>query len=108
MKDTKKKKLENAGWRVASASELLGLSAEEAALIELKLLLARSVREHRERKGLTQSALAELIGSSQSRVAKMEAPEGDVSLDLLVRGLLALGVSRQQLGRLIGSRRSAA
>lgn len=108
MKERKKKMLKKAGWKVGSASDFLGLSDEETAFIELKLLLAQSVREHRERKGLTQGELAELMGSSQSRVAKMEAAEADVSIDLLVRALLALGMSRQQLGRLIGSKRSAA
>ncbi len=108
MKDAKKKKLKKAGWKLGSASDFLGLTDEESAFIELKLLLAQSVREYRERKALTQEQFADLIGSSQSRVAKMEAAESDVSIDLLVRGLLALGVSRQQLGRLIGSKKSAA
>jgi transcriptional regulator with XRE-family HTH domain len=41
--------------------------------------------------GLTQVALAKKIKSSQSRVAKMEAGDPSVSIDLLVRSLIALG-----------------
>jgi len=37
MDKSKKKRLKEAGWRVGSASEFLQLSAEEQALIELKL-----------------------------------------------------------------------
>ena len=33
--------------------------------------------------------------SSQSRVAKMEAGDPSVSLDLLIRALLVLGISRR-------------
>jgi phage-related protein/DNA-binding XRE family transcriptional regulator len=108
MKDAKRNKLRKAGWKVGSAADFLGLTAEEAALIELKLLLAANLRERRERAGLTQEQLAEHLGSSQSRVAKMEAAEVGVSMDLLIRGLLVLGVTRRELGRLIGGKRSAA
>lgn len=108
MKNHKKKKLEKAGWKIGSAAEFLELSSLEDALIELKLVLADSLRDRREAQGLTQAEVAELIGSSQSRVAKMESAEADVSIDLLIRALLALGITRRQLGRMIGSPRSAA
>ncbi len=70
--------------------QFLGLSDEEVAFVDLKLALAQSLRSRRERKELTQNRLAELIESSQSRVAKMEAGDRTVSLDLLVRSLLAM------------------
>ena len=108
MKNAKKKKLEKAGWKVGSTSEFLGLTEQEEAFIELKLLLAECLRSRREDKEMTQAEVAELIGSSQSRIAKMESAEAEVSIDLLVRALLALGITRRQLGRLIGSSRSAA
>jgi DNA-binding XRE family transcriptional regulator len=99
MKLEKKKRLEAAGWRVGTVSEFLGLTDEEAALIELKLDLARAVRAERVRRHLTQEELGKLLGSSQSRVAKMEAGDPTVSIDLLVRSLLRLGASRRDLVR---------
>ena len=103
MDNTKKKKLEAAGWRVGTTQDFLGLSNEESAFIEVKLTLSRRFKEQRTRQGLTQEQAASLLKSSQSRVAKMEAGDVSVSLDLLVRSLLALGVSRKDLGRMIGS-----
>ncbi|MCL4686715.1 helix-turn-helix transcriptional regulator [Myxococcota bacterium] len=108
MRKAKKARLESAGWKVGSAQEFLGLTAEEAAFIELKLVLARSLRQKRERKGLTQTELAELIESSQSRVAKMEAGDRTVSLDLLVRSLLVMGTTKRELARIIAEPKRAA
>jgi hypothetical protein len=51
--------------------------------------------------------IVDLIGSSQSRVAKMEAGDPTVSVDLLIRTLLTLGVNRKQVGRAIGAAASA-
>ena len=99
MKLEKKKRLETAGWRVGTVSEFLGLTDEETALIELKLDLARAVKAERSRRQMTQEELGRLLGSSQSRVAKMEAGDPTVSLDLLVRSLLRLGVNRRELVR---------
>ncbi len=52
-------------------------------------------------KDLTQIQLASLLGSSQSRVAKVEAADTSVSLDLLIRSLLAMGASNRELARYI-------
>ena len=100
MKNEKRKKLEAAGWKVGTASQLLGLSKEEAELVELKLALAQGLRLRREARRLTQGRLAKLIGSSQSRVAKMEA-DSTVTLDLLLRSLLATGATRRELAKII-------
>ena len=108
MKKAKRARLEAAGWKVGTVQELLGLSDEEMEFIELKLALARSLRSRRERKGLTQTQLARLIESSQSRVAKMEAGDRSVSLDLLVRSLLAIGTTKRELARIISAPRRAA
>jgi hypothetical protein len=35
------------------------------------------------------------------RVAKLEGADAAVSLDLLIRGLLALGASRREIGRVL-------
>jgi len=100
MKKSKKKRLEAAGWRVGSTAEFLDLSPEEEAFIELKLALAQSLRDRRRRRKLTQTQLARLLKSSQSRVAKMESSDPSVSLDLLVRSLLILGASPRDLARI--------
>ncbi len=99
MKPEKRKRLEAAGWRVGTASEFLGLTDEEAALIELKLDLARAVKAERMRRKMTQEELGERLGSSQSRVAKMEGGDPSVSIDLLIRALLRLRVNRRDLVR---------
>jgi ribosome-binding protein aMBF1 (putative translation factor) len=101
MNSVKRKRLENAGWALGDTTQFLNLSDEENRFIELKLALASAVRELRERKGLTQSALAAMLGSSQSRVAKMEAADHSVSLDLLMRSLFAIGASTTEIAKWI-------
>jgi DNA-binding XRE family transcriptional regulator len=94
-------RLKASGWRAGSAADFLDLSPQEAAFIELKLALADLLRDTRTRHGWTQVQVAQQLGSSQSRIAKMEAADATVSLDLLVRSLLALGASREEVGRVI-------
>ena len=103
MRTEKRKRLESAGWRVSDAREFLALSEDEAQFVEIKLALARRLRELREKRHWTQAELAKRMGSSQSRVAKMEAADVTVSVDLLVRSLLAIGADRRELGRIVGS-----
>lgn len=104
MREEKRRRLEARGWKVGSTQEFLRLTDEEAAYIELKLRLAESLRKRRRRRRLTQVDLARLVRSSQSRVAKMEAGDPSVSLDLLIRSLLALGTSNLELSRIISAR----
>ena len=106
MDDKKKKRLRKKGWAEGDAKDFLGLSDEEAAYIELKLALSRKLRQRRARKKLTQAQLARMIKSSQSRVAKMEAGDPSVSIDLLIRSLLALGASRTELARIFTASRA--
>lgn len=101
MDKRKKERLAEKGWKTGSVAEFLDLSAEESAYIEMKLALSEKLRERRRRKKLTQAELAKAIESSQSRVAKMEAGDPTVTIDLLVKSLLALGVSKKELGRTI-------
>jgi predicted XRE-type DNA-binding protein len=101
MRSDKKKRLEAKGWKVGTTRDFLGLSSQEEAYIEIKLRLAESLRDQRQQRNMTQLEVAKVIKSSQSRVAKMEAGERSVSLDLLVRTLLAVGVSVDTLARLI-------
>lgn len=101
MKKDKRAKLEAAGWAVGSVKEFLGLSDADAALINMKLGLSRSLRDRRQKCGLSQVQLAEQLRSSQSRVAKMEAGDPSVSMDLLVSSLLLLGATSADLAKAI-------
>jgi DNA-binding XRE family transcriptional regulator len=101
MDKAKLDRLRAAGWRSGDAADFLGLSEEEAAFVELKLSLGDHLKRLRRENSWTQSEMAQRLGSSQSRVAKMEAADASVSVDLLVRSLLALGVSLQEVGRVI-------
>ncbi len=107
MKSTKKRRLERKGWKVGTVADFLHLSTEESAYIEMKLALSKNLHEWRKDKRLTQEQLARLLKSSQSRVAKMETGDPSVSLDLLVRSLLALGESRKSLAKALSGPRSA-
>ena len=102
MDPAKRARLEREGWQFGDAADFLELAPEEAAFIELKLALVEQLRRLRMATGWTQTQLALRIGSSQSRVAKMEAGDPSVSVDLLLRTLLALGASREELGSVIG------
>jgi predicted transcriptional regulator len=101
MRKGKKAKLETAGWVVGSVKDFLGLSEADAVFIEMKQALSRSLRDRRKKQGLSQVQLAERLQSSQSRVAKMEAGDPSVSMDLLVSSLLLLGASSADLANVI-------
>lgn len=104
MRVSKSEKLAARGWKVSDATEFLSLTPEEEALVELRLKLAEGLKDRRIRKRLTQVELAKAVNSSQSRVAKMEAGDPTVSLDLLVRSLIALGASNRDLAKIIAPR----
>ena len=101
MNAAKRKRLAAKGWKVGTVRDFLKLSSEEAAYVELKLALSKNLQETRREKRLTQEQLVRLLKSSQSRIAKMEAGDPTVSLDLLVRSLLMLGASRKTLARML-------
>jgi ribosome-binding protein aMBF1 (putative translation factor) len=107
MRKEKKRRSEAKGWRIGTVKDFLGLTEEESAYIELKIRLAEGLRQRRQAKGLSQLDLATKLQSSQSRVAKMEAGDPSVSLDLLIRSLITLGASHQELSRIIATRRAA-
>lgn len=105
MLEAKRRRLEAQGWRVGSVTEFLGLGPEEERYIELKLLLAEGLRRRRERQQLTRADAARLIRASPAQVAKMEEGDPSVSIDLLIRALLALGTSPGEMAELIGDKR---
>ncbi|HEY1373230.1 MAG TPA: helix-turn-helix transcriptional regulator [Candidatus Binatia bacterium] len=108
MREEKKKKLEAKGWKIGTVKEFLRLSDEEAAYVELKIKFASSLRERRIENRLSQAQLAKALKSSQSRIAKMEAGDPSVSLDLLIRSLLFLGITERELSKIISTPRRAA
>src|SRR5438309_11281178 len=93
MKKGKREKLKAAGWAVGSVQDFLGLSDADAALIEMKLPLSRTLRDRRQRRGVSQVELAKRLRSSQSRVAKMEAGDPPVSMAPLVTSPFVLAAS---------------
>lgn len=104
MKQSKRKRLESKGWKVGTVEEFLDLADDEASMIDIRLRLARALRAERERLSLTQTQLGRKLGSSQSRIAKMESGDTSVSLDLLVRSLLKLGARIDDVARHIGGK----
>jgi DNA-binding XRE family transcriptional regulator len=107
MREDKRKRLETKGWKVGGTAELLGLTPEEEAYIEIRLRLADGLKQRRTKRRVTQVALAKSVKSSQSRIAKMEAGDPTVSIDLLVRTLLALGASKRDVADLIAGSSSS-
>ena len=102
MTKSKKQKLEEAGFVETTVQEFLGLNEAETQLVELKVTLAKALRDRRIHDlRLSQQRLAERIGSSQSRVAKMEAGDPSVSMDLLMHALVCSGSTASDIGRMI-------
>ena len=90
MNDLRKKRLESAGFRVGSVAEFLNLTPSEEKYVNIKASLVMEVFTRRKKCHLTQAELAERVGTSQSRIAKLEAGDPSVSFDLLIRVLIAL------------------
>lgn len=101
MEPSKRRKIEDAGGRVVTVAEFLQLTPEQEAIVEIRLALSKSVKKMREQERLTQQKLAEKTNSSQSRVAKMEAADRSVSIDLLIKSLLALSATREDIAAAI-------
>ncbi len=97
MDKDKRKKLKKAGWNVGDTQGFLGLSDQEQQYIDIKLSLSHLLKHTRQKSGLTQTELARRMDSSQSRIAKMEGGEPGVSIDLIIRALLSLGVNQEEL-----------
>ncbi len=101
MNQAKRERLEASGWKVGTVADFLELTPEESALIEIKLALSRRLRERRQGQ-MTQAELAKKIHSSQPRIAKAESGDGSVSIELLLRAMLATGATPQDIGEAIG------
>jgi predicted XRE-type DNA-binding protein len=101
MDKRKKKILESKGYKVGTVQQFLDLTTEESEYIELKLALSEALVKKRRSTKLTQVQLAKILKSSQSRVAKMEKGDPSVSLDLLVKSLLAMGAKKENIAKAI-------
>jgi DNA-binding XRE family transcriptional regulator len=101
MNESKMKKLQTKGYKVGSVEEFLGMSTEESEYIELKLALSDALTKRRKKSNLTQAQLAKMLKSSQSRIAKMEKGDPTVSVDLLVKSLLAMGADKKSIAKAI-------
>lgn len=100
MDQAKRERLEAKGWKVGSVSDFLELTAEESVLVEIKLALSQHLKERRQ-KLMTQSELASKMSSSQPRIAKAENGDASVSIELLIRAMLATGATPQDIGQVI-------
>jgi len=100
MDQAKRERLEAKGWKVGSVSDFLDLTAEESVLVEIKLALSQNLKERRQ-KIMTQSELASKMSSSQPRIAKAENGDASVSIELLIRAMLATGATPQDIGQVI-------
>lgn len=103
MEHAKRKKLAADGWKVGGAEDLLGLSPPEAALVEVRVRLGHALRRSRAALGLSQEAFARRMGSSQSRVAKMEAGDPTVTVDLILSGLFEAGATTNDVARALST-----
>ena len=102
MEQKTQENLESKGWKVGTADDFLELSPEEEILVEIKLALSRSLKGRRQAQ-MTQAELADKIASSQPRVANAENGDDSVSIELLIRAILATGASPQEIGQVIAS-----
>ncbi len=102
MNSEKQKRLEAKGWKLGGIGDFLDLSPEESIIIEMRLALSRSLKERRS--SLMPALLvSSMISSSRPRVAMAENGHLSVSLELLIRAMLAIGASPQEIGQIVAT-----
>lgn len=102
MERAKQQRLEAKGWKIGNATDFLDLTLEESVIVEMRLALGRHLKERRKIL-MTQAELAAKISSSQPRVAMAENGDASVSIELLIRAMLATGASPQEIGQIIAN-----
>jgi DNA-binding XRE family transcriptional regulator len=102
METEKQQRLEAKGWKIGDTADFLRLTPEESVIVEMRLALSRRLKERRKTL-MTQVELAEKISSSQPRVAMAENGDTSVSIELLIRAMLATGASPQEIGQVIAT-----
>jgi DNA-binding XRE family transcriptional regulator len=100
MDQSKRECLESKGWKIGTVSDFLELTPEEAIFVEIKLALSQSLKERRQ-KLMTQNDAASKISSSEPRIAQAENGDASVSIELLIRAMLATGATPQDIGQVI-------
>ena len=100
MEAAKKKHLAEKGWKIGNVAEFLDLTPEETAIIEIKLALSRHLKERRQAL-MTQTELADKLNSSQPKIAKAENGDASISIELLLRAILATGATPKEIGKII-------
>jgi predicted XRE-type DNA-binding protein len=105
MDEDKRKRLEEAGFRVGGIQEFLGLTDEEMAYIHLRSSVSDAVRARLRSSALSRYALAKRLEVTRSQVNSLAAGDPSVSLDLLVRALLATGATVLDIAEAIAPER---
>jgi predicted XRE-type DNA-binding protein len=99
--DQRRARLEGSWWQVGEVGDFLQLTPQQAAFVGMKVALADQLALVRRRRHWRQVDVATRLRSSQPRVAMMELADSSVSIDLLIKSLLTLGVSRAELAQVI-------
>ena len=90
-------------WVETDVEELLDLSAQDLVIVEFRAALALALQQARKRQKLTQENAAKVIGTSQAQVARMEAGQSSITIDRLIKALIALGVPRPTILKALNS-----
>jgi len=89
-------------WVETTVEEFLDLSPEDVVIVEFRAALALALQKARRRMKITQEEAADLIGTSQAQISKMEAGVSSVTLDRMIKALTALGVPRRTIVKALG------
>lgn len=79
-----------------------GGSSEETIFIEMRLALKELLKRYRQKNSLSQQDLARKLGTGQARVSRIERADPGVSTDQLLKALLAMGATREEIAQVIG------
>jgi len=85
-------------WKEGTVQEFLNLSDADMAVVETRVALTRALRRQRKMSRLTQTDMARAMRTSQSRVARIEAGDPSVSLDLVFKALYTAGLTLHDIG----------
>jgi hypothetical protein len=99
MEPAKRARLEAQGWRFGNVAEFLALTPEESTLVEMKVALRAALR--RRSAHLSEADVAKRVHSSVKAGLTQEDDMRGVSLEWLIRAMLAVGATSQEIGSVI-------